>query len=78
MMLRGVSQNSDTTFVKQNLKLVRHCGFRFSRHPTHYVEHFAERQEIDVFWPRFEKSRLLFGMFRGDSQKSETTILGQL
>ena len=78
MVFRGGSRKSEATFVKQNLKLVRECGVIFSGPPAELDEFVDLFSEIQVLGPQFEKSRFLFGLFRGPLQKSETTCVNQL
>ena len=49
----------------------------FGRGAEH-VELFDLSSEIEGLGPRFEKSRCLFGLFRGAPLKSETTFVNQL
>ena len=77
MIFRGAPQQSETTLVKQNRKLVHKSGFRFWEAPSRHVELFEFSSEIEVLGPRFEKSRFLFGLFRGAPPKSETTFRNQ-
>ena len=73
MMLR-----SETTFVNQNSNLLHKCGFRLLGRLVQHFQLFDFFSEIEVFGPRFETSSFLSGLFRGASQKIETTFAFQL
>ena len=75
MIFRGASKKSETTFVKQNRKLVHKCGFRIFGRPSEQDEIFDQQREIEVLGTRFEFSRLLLGMFRGAARKSGITFM---
>ena len=50
---------SETSFVKQNRKLVEQCGFRFLYHSAEHVQLFDQKREMEVVGARFEVSRFL-------------------
>jgi len=58
--------------------LVHICGFRFLGTLAQHVERFDLSSEIEVLGPGFERSRLLFGLFRGTPPKSETTFVNKI
>jgi hypothetical protein len=71
------SQNLEATFVKQKRKLVHKSVFRFVEPLARHVERFDVSSKIEVLGSRFEKSRFLFGVFRGAPLKSESTFVHQ-
>ena len=75
MIFRAAPVKSETTFLKQNRKLVHKCGFKFYWRGAEHVELFNLFSEIEVLGPRFEKLRFLCGLFRGAPPKSETTVV---
>ena len=52
--------------------------FQISGRLARHVELFGLSSEIEVLGPRFEKSRFIFGLFRGTLPKSETSFENQL
>jgi len=78
MIFRAALVKSETTFVKQNRKLVYKCGLRFYWRGAEHVKRFDLSSVIEVLGPRFEKLRFIFGLFRGAPPKSKTTFVNQL
>ena len=76
--LWGYCRKSETTFVRNNYKLVRQCGFRFSGRASERAKCFAQIREIEVLAHSFEKSKFLFGVFRCAPTKSEITFVYQI
>jgi len=64
MIFRAAPVKSETTFVKQNRKLVQTIIFRFHWRGAEHVELFDLFSEIEVLGVRFEKLRFLFCWFR--------------
>ena len=78
MIFRGAPQKSETTFRRQNRKLVHQYRSRPFRRTSQHDELFDQKREIEVLGAIFEISRFLFGMFRGASRKFEITFVNQL
>ena len=78
MILRGAPVKFETTFVKQNRKLVPKCDFRVYWCALEHDEIFDQKREVEDLGARFEVSKLLFGMFRCAPRKSEATSSNQL
>ena len=78
MIFQEASGKSETAFVKQNRELVQKSGFRYPRRPSEHDELFNLLSEIQVLGSRLEKSRFLFGLFRGATPKSKISLVNQL
>ena len=78
MIFRAARVKSETTFVKQNRKLVHTCGFGFHWRGAKHVALFDLSSECEVLGPRLEKSRGFFEVFRGAPPKSDISFVSQL
>ena len=59
-------------------KMVRKRGLRFWGAPAEHIELFDLFSEIQALGARFEKLRILFGLFKGAPKISETALKIQL